>query len=172
MRIGREAPDGPQLVGERQVRERNPLRGPGPRHITGMARERVGHRVALRLHEGKLVERPGDMLVARNRPERGQHCERVGDAFVAGVQADLRRDGWRPTTGAKDSARKLHPLLDVPWEELDEINRDRDRDPIRLLPAMLLAVGLEVRSRNASPDGGDPVDRAAQAGLGSTGQPA
>ena len=57
--------------------------------------------------------------------------------------ADLVRDGWRPTTGPKDPAARLHPLL-VPWEELPESERDKDREPIREIPAMLARAGLRV----------------------------
>jgi hypothetical protein len=57
--------------------------------------------------------------------------------------ADLRRDGWRPTTGPKDPGRKLHPLL-VGWEELDEAEREKDRDAARLIPRMLAQAGYEL----------------------------
>jgi hypothetical protein len=57
---------------------------------------------------------------------------------------DLLRDGWRPTDGDKDAGRKLHPKL-VSWEELSEEDREKDRAPIRRLPAILAAAGLEIR---------------------------
>lgn len=57
--------------------------------------------------------------------------------------ADLVRDGWKPTTGPKDADRKLHPLL-VGWDELDEDDKDRDRDPVREIPAMLARAGFRV----------------------------
>ena len=60
--------------------------------------------------------------------------------------ADLRRDGWQPTTGPKDPERKLHPLL-VPWEELSEDDKDRDRDPVREIPAMLAHAGFRILRR-------------------------
>ena len=55
----------------------------------------------------------------------------------------LQRDGWQLTTGAKDPHRRLHPLL-VPWEELPEEEREKDRDVIRGLPRMLALVGYEL----------------------------
>jgi hypothetical protein len=64
---------------------------------------------------------------------------------------DLRKDGWTATTGAKDSVRKVHPLL-VDWEELSEVDRDRDRDSIRALPAMLARAGFAIH-RAPPPDG-------------------
>ena len=57
--------------------------------------------------------------------------------------ADLLRDGWRPTTGPKDPKRKLHPML-VPWEQLSEDQRDRDRDPVREVPGMLAQAGFRL----------------------------
>jgi len=57
---------------------------------------------------------------------------------------DLITAGWRPTTGVKDAERKLHPLL-VPWEELREAEREKDRDAIRELPAMIELTGFRVQ---------------------------
>jgi hypothetical protein len=57
--------------------------------------------------------------------------------------ADLRRNGWRRTDGAKDPGRKLHPLL-LSWDELPEVERDKDRLAIRQLPDMLLRAGFEI----------------------------
>jgi len=56
---------------------------------------------------------------------------------------DLAGDGWQPTTGEKDPERKLHPLL-VPWAELDDVDREKDRDAIRALPSALALVGYEI----------------------------
>jgi hypothetical protein len=38
---------------------------------------------------------------------------------------------------------RLHPDL-VPWEELSESDRDKDRDVFRGLPGMLALVGYEL----------------------------
>lgn len=65
---------------------------------------------------------------------RGEH-----DRWIT----DLQSDGWRWTPGEKDPARKHHPLL-VPWEDLDSVHKDRDRDSIRALPAMLARVGFKI----------------------------
>ena len=56
---------------------------------------------------------------------------------------DLERDGWRRTPGPKDAERRLHPQL-VPWPELSEEERGKDRDPMRELPGMLARVGYEL----------------------------
>jgi len=65
---------------------------------------------------------------------------------------DLVASGWRPTTGVKDASRKLNPLL-VPWEDLDEAEREKDRDAIRALPAMIELTGFRVQR----PDGDEAV---------------
>ena len=57
--------------------------------------------------------------------------------------ADLQRDGWTHTTGPKDPDHKRHPLL-VPWDQLSEENKDRDRDPVREVPRMLARLGFRV----------------------------
>jgi hypothetical protein len=57
--------------------------------------------------------------------------------------ADLEADGWRPTSGEKDPERRLHPLL-VPWDDLAEEDREKDRESVRDLPAMLAGVGYQL----------------------------
>jgi hypothetical protein len=60
---------------------------------------------------------------------------------------DLFDDGWTFSSAPKDSNLKTHPLL-VPWEQLDEPEREKDRDAIRAIPRMLARVGysLEIPS--------------------------
>lgn len=58
---------------------------------------------------------------------------------------DLVAQGWSHGPGPKDPERKLHPSL-VPWEELSEDERDKDREPVRTLPEMLARAGFELRS--------------------------
>jgi voltage-gated potassium channel Kch len=55
-------------------------------------------------------------------------------------EADLRKDGWTYAGGPKDPVAKTHPLL-VPWDELSEEEREKDRDAIRAIPRMLARVG-------------------------------
>ena len=54
--------------------------------------------------------------------------------------ADLVRDGWTFGPGPKDAVAKTHPLL-VPWADLSESEREKDRDSIRAIPRMLARVG-------------------------------
>jgi hypothetical protein len=56
---------------------------------------------------------------------------------------DLLDDGWRPTGGSKDPERMLHPLL-VPWEQLEEADREKDRDGFRALPGLLARAGYTI----------------------------
>jgi hypothetical protein len=54
---------------------------------------------------------------------------------------ERRRGGWR--AGSKDIGKRTTPYL-VPWEELNEDIRERDRAFIRDLPRFLAAVGFKV----------------------------
>ncbi|MCW3063494.1 MAG: hypothetical protein JWN32_666 [Solirubrobacterales bacterium] len=56
---------------------------------------------------------------------------------------DLLREGWKPTTDEKDPERRLHPLL-VSWDQLPEAERDKDRESVRNLPAMLARAGFRL----------------------------
>lgn len=58
--------------------------------------------------------------------------------------AERRRSGWRP--GPRDVSRRTTPYL-VPWEELSEEVRDRDRMFVRRLPRLLASVGLQAARR-------------------------
>lgn len=62
---------------------------------------------------------------------RGEH-----DRWAAALEAD----GWRPTNGPKDPENKRHPLL-VPWDQLSEAEREKDRDAFRAVPHMLARIG-------------------------------
>ena len=57
---------------------------------------------------------------------------------------DLLADGWQHGPGPKDPERKLHPSL-VPWDDLSEEEREKDREPVRALPEMLARAGFELR---------------------------
>jgi hypothetical protein len=56
--------------------------------------------------------------------------------------ADKARNGWRYGP-VRDDAAKIHPLM-VSWEELDEVERDKDREPVREVPEMLARAGFEI----------------------------
>jgi hypothetical protein len=82
-----------------------------------------------------------------------QEIERIAELEHERWDRDLRKDGWLPTTGPKDPEQKRHPLLGVPWDELSEADRDKDRDAVRALPSMLPAAGFAVyRLPGADPE--------------------
>ena len=56
---------------------------------------------------------------------------------------DYQASGWRYAPGAKSVEQKTHPSL-VPWGELSEAEREKDRDVARLLPTLLARAGLQV----------------------------
>jgi voltage-gated potassium channel Kch len=81
----------------------------------------------------------------------------VGDGFSfsdAEVEdlARLEHDRWvrdKASEGyrygpERDDTRRIHPLM-VPWEELSEDEREKDRSPMRELPRLLARVGLEIQ---------------------------
>lgn len=57
-------------------------------------------------------------------------------------------DGWQKGP-VKDPHQRTHPLL-VPWEELPEVERDKDRDPVRSIPALVERSGCVIERSPAS----------------------
>jgi voltage-gated potassium channel Kch len=51
--------------------------------------------------------------------------------------------GWRYGV-PRDDAHKIHDQI-KPWEQLDEPNRDKDRDAVREIPRMLAAAGFAIQ---------------------------
>ena len=51
-------------------------------------------------------------------------------------------DGWQKGPD-KDPHQRTHPLL-VPWEDLPEVERDKDRDPVRSIPALVERSGCVI----------------------------
>jgi hypothetical protein len=56
---------------------------------------------------------------------------------------DRQHHGWT-YSAQRDNARKHHPLL-VPWEQLSEPEKEKDRDTIRNLPGLVERSGFRVR---------------------------
>jgi voltage-gated potassium channel Kch len=81
---------------------------------------------------------PNDELVLP-----GEDLEELARAEHERWRRDLERDGWRATDGPKDPERRFHPLL-VAWEDLDEAEREKDRDAIRALPFLLARAGYRI----------------------------
>jgi class 3 adenylate cyclase/tetratricopeptide (TPR) repeat protein len=53
------------------------------------------------------------------------------------------RQGWTYAP-VRDNARKQHPLL-VPWEQLSETEKEKDRDAVRNVPEILHSAGFRLR---------------------------
>ncbi len=60
-----------------------------------------------------------------------------------------RRAGWRHGK-VRDDARKLHPAL-VPWEQLTDVNRERDRRTIDQIPSLVARAGFVIVRAAPSP---------------------
>jgi hypothetical protein len=78
----------------------------------------------------------------------GDELEELAELEHERWVADKQRAGWRYGP-VRDDARKIHNLL-VPWEQLPEVERDKDRQPVRELPMMLAHAGFEIL--RADPD--------------------
>ena len=59
--------------------------------------------------------------------------------------------GWRFSLDRNDKQR-LHPCL-VPWEQLSEVEKERDRRPVRAIPEILKLDGCGVRRNTAQVSG-------------------
>jgi hypothetical protein len=56
---------------------------------------------------------------------------------------ERKRDGWEYTPGQKDIKKKKSPFL-VPWEELPEEEKEKDRNPVRKMPDFLAKAGFQI----------------------------
>jgi class 3 adenylate cyclase/tetratricopeptide (TPR) repeat protein len=56
---------------------------------------------------------------------------------------DRIRHGWTYAS-VRDNLRKLNPLL-VPWDQLSEVEKEKDRDTIRNIPRLIEKAGFRVR---------------------------
>ena len=74
---------------------------------------------------------PGELEILA-RPEHDRWCE------------SLQAKGWTYGPGPKNPQEKTHPCL-VPWEQLSEVERDKDRDTVRNIPKLISLAGFRVR---------------------------
>lgn len=56
---------------------------------------------------------------------------------------DYTRAGWTYAPGEKQSHKKTHPSL-IPWRELSEEEKEKDRDTVRSLPVFLARAGFQI----------------------------
>ena len=124
--LARFAPDGPQWTDlTEDLREAN----------RAQARAFVAKVEAVGAHieqgkQVKLFEFTDDEL---DELARAEHQRWMDQRTSAGWSYDPVRD----------DAQKHHPML-VPWESLDEHEREKDRDAVRHIPDVLASVGLRV----------------------------
>jgi hypothetical protein len=80
---------------------------------------------------GTIVQ--GEKLLPLLTPEA---IETLAQIEHARWVAEKRLSGWRYTTGPKDSVKRLSPVL-VPWHQLPEEEKQKDRDAVQNLPSLL-----------------------------------
>ncbi|GAA2226006.1 hypothetical protein GCM10010413_21220 [Promicromonospora sukumoe] len=73
----------------------------------------------------------------------GAELDRLAEAEHELWESVRVAQGWR-TGQVRDDAARVHPMIGMPWSELPEANREKDRDVVRLLPEILAEFGLEV----------------------------
>jgi len=70
------------------------------------------------------------------------HIERLAKAEHDGWMAQRVRSGWR-YGAVRDNAQKLHPSI-VPYGDLPEPEKEKDRVAVRNYPAQVKAAGLGI----------------------------
>lgn len=85
---------------------------------------------------------------------RQDEIERLAELEHERWMAERSRHGWTPGP-VRDEARRRHPAL-VPWAELLESQREKDRQVVRGLPPMLADAGLAIV--RAEPEETEPAD--------------
>lgn len=105
------------------------------------------------LRPGAAEARPGLHIVVEDLEVLAR---REHDRWMSSLAAD----GWTFSPAAKNAQARTHPLL-VDWTELDEAERQKDRDAILAIPRMLARVGyeLEIPRSGASPQVGPTNER-------------
>jgi TrkA-N domain len=80
----------------------------------------------------------------------------------------VRHLGMRKTSGVKDTARGLHPLIGVPFDDLPEENKEKDRAKVRSVPEILARAGFEIvrMTDSTSPEAPRTSDEQNPAGTG------
>jgi hypothetical protein len=101
----------------------------------------------------KLAEAGYVMLPARsNEPPfdfPGPELERLARMEHARWSEALRREGWRHG-GVTDDGRREHAAL-LPWENLPEDEREKDRDLVRSIPKILARAGYAIILKHREP---------------------
>lgn len=72
-----------------------------------------------------------------------EEIEAIARREHEGWCSDLRRKGWVFAPGSKNTNKKTHPDL-VEWEHLPESEKEKNRAPVRELPAFLIRAGYRI----------------------------
>ncbi|HYF50988.1 MAG TPA: NAD-binding protein [Planctomycetota bacterium] len=73
---------------------------------------------------------------------RMEHSRWCAAQYIAGYQFGKTPDGTR------DLERRVHPML-IPWEELPELNRNKDRNNVVRIPEWLRTIGRGIKRKNS-----------------------
>lgn len=93
---------------------------------------------------------------AHAHPLQRQEVERLSIMEHERWMRERLADGWSYAP-KRDDTRKHHPNL-LPWQRLSEAVRDKDRDAIRALPAILSDAGFQIIRVGTVPGHGDVPD--------------
>jgi hypothetical protein len=86
---------------------------------------------------------PLDRLVPRTKFQfTPEEIELLAEMEHKRWMAERLEQGWKPGA-TRDDAKKIHPYL-VPYEDLEELVKDYDREPVRSIPSLLREAGYEI----------------------------
>jgi hypothetical protein len=111
-----------------------------PEFVTS-SRSQAEH-LTVKLKELRCRLRPHDGLKPPLRFEP-EEVERLARLEHERWDAEKKSQGW-VNGKARDDTRKVHPSVDVAWEELDKPEADKDRRFVEELPRMLTSFGYEI----------------------------
>jgi hypothetical protein len=89
--------------------------------------------------EAKSAKKPTAEEIARYIEA---HIELLAEAEHDGWMAQRAKNGWS-YGAARDDAQKLHPLM-MPYRDLPEAEKEKDRDAVRRYPAQANAAGFAI----------------------------
>jgi hypothetical protein len=79
-----------------------------------------------------------------------RHLDFLAEAEHQGWEEQKRMEGWTYGPPPKDDVRRTHPLL-IPYSELPEKEKDKDRQTITNYPKYARAAGFKIVARREAP---------------------
>jgi hypothetical protein len=91
------------------------------------------------VEQAQLMKKPtkGDIELAIEA-----HVDRLAQVEHEGWMTSRAQKGWRYGT-ARDNDRKLHPSM-VPYSQLPEVEKEKDRSAVRNYPKQVESAGLAI----------------------------